>query len=129
MKSSIVVVTIMIVSGCFPSFHSTEKDKLYLKELSDSTINVDWFFYSTVSTTTPDYLIAYKGNEIDTICIAENIADVDIRGNEIMVQFYGKPQAFNKTILIPDYTLGYTLVVDTSLVSDGPKPRKYYKKK
>ncbi|RFS13582.1 hypothetical protein [Emticicia sp. C21] len=127
-----ILLLIIAFQSCVPSFDSTEKDRLYLKEINDSKIKLEWFFYSTISTTTPDYILLTKKNSdninIDTICVANNVADLSLNGNEILIGFSGTPQRYTETIKLPETVLGYKVVIDTTQFFDRMKPRKTYQK-
>lgn len=129
MKNCIIsIVLFIIIQGCFPNFRSTEKDRLYLKEVSGTNLKLEWFFYSTISNTTPDYLIAHQEDEADTICIADNIATIEIVGSKIKIGFYGTPKYFDRPILISPKVFNFDIVIDSSKVQNDIHVRNYYKK-
>ena len=119
---------LMVLQSCVPGFESSSKDRLYLKELNNSTVKLEWFYYSTVSSPTPDYVTIAKGNQVDTICIASNIADVKLKGNQVLIGFYGRPERYKSPINLPGEVMGYKMVTDTSYVLAHPTVRKFYKK-
>ena len=123
-----LILSVFMLQGCFPDFKSKKSDRLYLKEIDKSNLKIDWFFYSTVSNTTPDYLIASKGAKVDTICTSDNIANVEFVNDVIEISFYGEPTCYNKPILVAQKVFGFEIKIDSSHVINEPKARKYYKK-
>lgn len=105
-----------MLQSCIPSFEATPEDRLYIKEINQRKIHLSWFFYSTVSTVTPDYITIQKEGRTDTICIASNVADLKFDGHKIVIEFYGAPNRYAKTIKLPETTIGYPVIVDTTEV-------------
>ena len=101
-----------------------------MKEIKDSSIKLEWFYYSLITSTTPDYIEITKGSEVDTICVCNNIADVKVENNQIIIGFYGRPYCYNELIEIPNSIMGYEILVDTTYVPDKllTSPRESYKK-
>jgi hypothetical protein len=93
-------------------------DRLYKKELEDSNIKLKWFFYSSSYTETPDYITIESDNQIDTICIANNIANLQIKNDTIIIDFYGQPKVYNNNIIIPSKILNYNIKITTDCVID-----------
>jgi hypothetical protein len=128
MKAIKILPLIMMLQSCFPSFKSTPRDRLFLKEINVTPIKLEWFFYSTVSSEMPDHITIEKESKTDTICIANNVADLKLNGNKIVIGFYGNPQKYMEAIEIPTTIMGYEIVTDTSYIFKNPTSRKYYKK-
>ncbi|RFM36443.1 hypothetical protein [Chitinophaga silvisoli] len=128
MREVKMLLLAMILYGCVPSFKSEEKDRLYLKEISSNSIKLKWFFYSTVSSETPDYITIQKGSQIDTICIANNVADLKFQNDIITIGFYGNPQKYTVPIEISQQVMSYEVIIDTTFTIKSPIPRKFYKK-
>ncbi len=128
MNATKIISLIILLNGCFPSFESTSKDKLFLKEINVESVKLEWFFYSTVSFETPDYITIEKERKLDTICVSNNIADLKLEDNKIKIAFYGSPEKNMKSISIPSNKMGYIILIDTSYILKTPKPRKFYKK-
>jgi PBP1b-binding outer membrane lipoprotein LpoB len=114
MKKAITILLIMIFQGCFPSFAPKEK---VVKEIKKEEITLTWIeLTGTLDQNFTDYISIQKGKQIDTLLKAHNIADLKMKGNSIIIGFYGQPQKHKKTIIIPDESLGYKILVDTSFV-------------
>jgi len=123
-----LIFIIILLQGCFPNIPPPER--LYLKEIKDTSIKLEWFYYSLITSTTPDYIEITKGNVIDTICLCNNVADLKFENNQIIIGFYGNPRCYCEPIEIPDSVMGYKIVVDTTHVLKGllGDPRDIYKK-
>ncbi|HEX7753915.1 MAG TPA: hypothetical protein VF421_01105 [Niabella sp.] len=128
MKLLSLLISIIMLHGCFPDFKSSPEDKLFLKEIKNGNVQLEWFFYSTVSSETPDYITIQEEGRIDTICIANNIADLNLNSKKIIIGFYGKPQKYMKSIKIPATVMNYEIIIDTNYILKTPVPRKFYKK-
>ncbi|GCD80923.1 hypothetical protein JCM30197_21700 [Schleiferia thermophila] len=102
---------------------------MYLKEIQEDNMTIAWFFYSAAYSESPDYIVATKGSAIDTICRANNIADINLEGDSIMIGFYGSPQLYGDPIEIPIRVMGYSVLIDTGYTRDSETaPRKFYQK-
>lgn len=128
MRAIKILSIVLALQGCVPSFKSEENDRLFLKEIDIKPVKLEWFFYSTVSSETPDYITIQKGKKIDTICISSNVADLKLEGNKIIIGFYGKPQKYTEPINVPKSIMDYEVLVDTSYLLEAPASRKFYKK-
>jgi hypothetical protein len=109
--------------------------KLYLNptleflenSIKTADIEIEWFFYSLISNTTPEYIIISQNGVYDTICKSHNIADVYLKTDTIHIDFYGKPHAYYKLLSIPDSIFHYPIIVDTSLlIKDKPIQRNIF---
>lgn len=106
---------IISLSSCFLFDNKIkESDKLHRKIIKTNNIEIDWFTYSTLSAVLPSHLTMKKGQDLDTICIATNVADVNLSGSKIIVGFYGSPKRHTESISLPDSLMGYTIEVDTT---------------
>lgn len=124
-----ILIFIFLFQGCVPEFKPTLKDRLFLKEIEKPPVKLEWYFYSTVSSETPDYITIEKGGVIDTICLSNNIADLKFENNQITIGFYGVPQRYTEPIEIPDSVMGYEILIDTTYTTHSlTAPRKFYKR-
>lgn len=128
MRSIIILIVAILLQGCFPSFKPKDEDRLYLKEIDSSPVKLEWFFYSSAYTDSPDLITISIGEKVDTICKATNISDLKLINNKIKIGFYGQPILFEKKINLSSYIMNYEILVDTSYVLNDLKPRKFYKK-
>lgn len=130
MKAIKMLLVVVILQNCvlIPSFESKPEDRLFLKEIITPSIKLEWYFYSTISNFTPDYIAILNENETDTICIASNVADLTLNSNKIMIGFYGHPRKYGRRIEIPQSAMGYEVVIDTSYALKSLVSRKTYKK-
>jgi hypothetical protein len=127
-RIQLLLFCLLFQYSCFPSFESKEFDRLYLKEIRNSKIKIDWFYYSTISGTTPDYILIYKESNIDTVCVADNIKEVTIENGEVKIAFYGYPMKYGMRTHVQDSIFKTRIKIDTSYVFDAPQHRSTYKK-
>ncbi len=89
-KIILFIFTILIIfSGC----SLINSKRLYFKYIKTANIEIEWFYYSYLTSYSPNYIIATCENKIDTICISNNIIDVNINLRDSLVQitFNGSP--------------------------------------
>ncbi|MBW1655363.1 hypothetical protein [Flavobacterium quisquiliarum] len=114
MKQSTLLLVLLFIflSGCVPNM---TPDKTVLSSFKIGNATVEHFNHSSAYAETPDYITITKGNIVDTICVATNIATVTKNsGNVINIGFYGIPKLYTKTIQLPKGVLEYTIAVDTT---------------
>jgi hypothetical protein len=111
-----------LLNGCFMKFEPPHK--LYLKRIATNETIVEWYFYSTISTSTPDYLVLTTKGMIDTICVAHNIKDVSLEDSTIQISFYGKPSLYDHNAVVK-MTMNYKIIIDTAF-SQSPEARKFF---
>jgi hypothetical protein len=127
----IVLVIVVSIGSIITYFYfflpipSFELERLYLKEIKDSNLTIGWFFYSSAFAESPDYITLEVGNNIDTICIANNIADLKYENDTIIICFYGYPQRYSKHIEVPDRLMGYEIIVDSTYITDAATDVRY----
>lgn len=130
--SGVVLISFFIVYFYFflpvPSFE-IGNERLYIKEVQNNDVKLDWFFYSAAYSESPDYITVNQGGTIDTICTASNIAGLRLDADKIMLGFYGSPQLYGEPIEVPTKVMGYKVLIDTNYVRDShTNPRKFYLK-
>lgn len=127
MKNTRLIFLLLLIISCFPKLEPNKReDRLFLKEVNSNFGNVEWFYYSSAVSESPDYIIINKRQKEDTIVISTNIADIGLENDSIKLSFYGKPKKYNKDIAI---NFGkYPIKIDTTIISSGPTYRKFYKK-
>lgn len=124
MKKTALIIIIIFFNSCFPSF---EPEKLYIKVIETADISLKWYTYSTAYSEYPEYLISVKNNNIDTICISTNIADIKLENEKIILEFYGSPEKNASSISIPKITNNTEIEIDTNFVLKKPIVREFFK--
>lgn len=124
-----LILTPILFLGCMNKVE--EKDRLYLKEIKVNNKKIEWFYYSTVSSTSADYILLNDSinDKNDTIVNSTNVKDVSFSNNEITLFFYGEPKIYEDPVKIKNYIGGFKIKVDTSAVFTGFKRREFYQKK
>ncbi|MGG5209236.1 hypothetical protein ACQWU4_09810 [Chryseobacterium sp. MIQD13] len=127
MRKIILALLSIFVISCVPKFEPNKKeDRLYFKEIKSGNMLLQWFYYSSAVSESPEYIVLNKNNKEDTIVVSTNIADINLDRDSMKISFYGKPTRYNESTKV---TLkNYPIKLDTTVVSDGPKYRKTYKK-
>lgn len=127
MRCLLIIAAIFAFKGCVPNIEKAEK--LYLKEVTTPELKLEWYYHSTLTTTTPDYVVAESNGVLDTICISDNIASLVLTNSSVEIGFYGTPKRYGKPISINRKTFLYDVMVDTLFINeDKPFVRKFYKK-
>jgi len=123
-----IIICLVLLSGCVPSFDVSEEDRLYLKELQDSSIKLEWFYYSAAYGDSPDYITIQSDDKLDTLCLASNIAALNLKSDSIVIGFYGRPNNHSRSNTLPKRYNNYKVVLDTNYVLKPTFVRKFYSK-
>jgi hypothetical protein len=128
MKKYLILAPILFL-GCMNKVE--DKDRLYLKEIKANNKKIEWFYYSTVSSTSADYVLLNDSinSKSDTIVNSTNVKDVSFSNNEITLFFYGKPKVYEDPIKIKSHIGGFNIKIDTTAIFTGYKRRESYLKK
>ena len=75
---------------------SCGNDKIYNKKLHDDRINVDWYHYSYISSSSPNYITVDKGDNEQLIFESGyGLQDIELRNDTIIIyhlEFQVKPK-------------------------------------
>lgn len=114
-------VLLFILSGCVPSFETTEKDRIYFRIVKTPSIDIRWFTYEAAFAESPDFIVAQKDGKIDTICRSDNIADLYVVDrNKIVIGFFGRPGLYLEPVKIAETSFGCPIKVDTTFTAPLP---------
>ncbi|MFT6936837.1 MAG: hypothetical protein ACJA1N_001137 [Saprospiraceae bacterium] len=105
-----------------------DAERLYFKIIELPDIRVEWFHYSFISNTSPDFIVAYYEETIDTICVAHNISDFEITTNEIKVSSYGTLEKYNEPVSLPNFVSNYKVTSDTTFTLESQPFRNFFRK-
>lgn len=125
----ILIFIAILVFGCA---NKLQEDRLYLKEIKVKNKVIEWFYYSSVSSTSADYVLLYDSinDKNDTIVNSTNLKDVRFANDTITLFFYGKPEIYDDSLIIKNTIDDFKIIIDTNAVSEAPSPsRKSYLKK
>ena len=128
MKITSAFIICLFLVSCLSTNSSDEPERLHIKLIQTPSITVDWFFYSYIGNTSPDYIVITRGDLYDTVCRANNIADINvIDSNKVILSFYGHPKRYGEYIdlKVPTYI---DVVIDTTYQLAQPIGKKYFKK-
>jgi len=115
MRNLFVSISVIFVSGCVPDM---TPDKNILKSLKMNDAVIEWFNRSAAYAETPDFITVTRGDHIDTLCAASNIADIkkDEGRAVITLCFYGVPKNHGHAISLPTKVLDFTILADTTYI-------------
>lgn len=117
----------VIISSCTPKFDINEKkDRHYFKEVEKGNIKIEWFYYSSATSDSPEYIVINKGRNEDTIVVSTNVADIGLEKDSIKISFYGKPKKYDELTKIKLYN--YPIKIDTTIIAGNAKYRPTYNK-
>jgi hypothetical protein len=128
MRIACITILCIFLISCSDKRQDDGIERLYRKSLQTSSFTLDWFFYSTFSNITPDYVITKRGNRSDTLCFANNVADIYVvDSNKVHLSFYGTPWIYGEPAHVssPDYIIAE---IDTNSKVNSPYAKKFFKK-
>jgi hypothetical protein len=127
MKIIICILMGSIILACTSKFDiKGKKDRQYFKEVKKGNLKMEWFYYSSAVSDSPEYIVINKGNEEDTIVVSTNIADIGLENDSIKISFYGKPNKYTKPVKVNLYN--YPIKIDTTIIAGEAKYRPTYNK-
>lgn len=87
---------------------------LYLKTITTPKCEVQWYYYSYITSESPAYVKVSVNNQSEIICESHNIADVNVLdGDSIVLYFYGKPSLYDGYAECKTNAPGLTISIDT----------------
>lgn len=108
----LISITLIITAGLQQC--TINPKRLYKEKIKKADIELNWFYYSLISNTTPDYVTTTNKNEIDTILISNLITDIYIKKDTVFLELYSSPTFEGESFKIPNQTLGYYIKVDST---------------
>jgi hypothetical protein len=125
-----ILVVVLLFTSCVPDFKIEEPEKLFFKKIETPNITLEWYFHSLITSNTSDYVVLIKNDKTDTICISDNIHDVNILNEDtILLTFYGHPSNDLNSVEINQDILGCTIIIDTTVIRGELTYRKSFKEK
>jgi hypothetical protein len=124
-----LLILLFALQSCAPDFSGDKPDKLFIKRIKTSDVELDWYYHSLISNTTPYYVTLKRNDVLDTICVAHNIADVNIVDSTVMLGFYGSPSVYSKSAKVKITSLNYSIKADTSYNVSHKHLRGFFKVK
>jgi hypothetical protein len=114
-KYLFILLVLLYICGCVPSF---DTPPVVIKEIKDDSVTVQWLGRSTAFAEVPDIVIAKSGEQVDTLCIAQNIADIAFYKNpleevsSIRIGFLDAPRKYGESTEVKDKSFGYDVLTD-----------------
>ncbi len=127
LRKIICILFGVIILSCTPKFDiNGKKDRQYFKEVQKGDIKMEWFYYSSATSDSPEYIVINKGRKEDTIVVSTNIADIGLEKDNIKISFYGKPKKYDEPTKVNIYK--YPIKIDTTVIAGDAKYRPTYNK-
>lgn len=126
------MVVVLLLSSCIPNFldEYEQPEKLYYKMIEVPDFKLEWYYHSLITSTTPNYVVLSKDGQTDTICMSDNIHDINVYiPDTIKLIFYGLPKKRQEYIDIDEKILGCFIIVDTTAIRGEYTFRKSFKKR
>lgn len=95
MFNRVVILSSALLSSCVPDMEHGDRE--FLKRIEFPGGSVEWFYWPMRSGSITDLLLFEYMGGIDTICVAENITDINVYyPDSLVVTFHGKPTAYDR---------------------------------
>ena len=109
MKKLNLILVVIILQNCFPSFKPKEEVK---EELKHEKASIKWIKVEGIlDQNYPDYIIMEKDNLIDTICEAHNISGLNLKKDTLIITFDGYPKRYATPINVKKEALGLKIKI------------------
>lgn len=87
---------------------------LFYKIIKTNNYELRWYYYSRITSDSPDYVDIKKGGKVVTVCKSFNLFDVNIINEDtVRLVFIDKPMLRGEAPLIVDTAIGLTIIADT----------------
>ena len=91
--------------------------KTVIKSIFIGKSEIEWYSLSSAYADVPDCIIIKKAKQIDTVCKANNIADIKDGGNNtLIVSFPGRPLLHFEEIKLPATISNIQIITDTTAI-------------
>lgn len=108
MRNTIVIFLLIVF--CI----SCNSKPLYFKKIITPEYEVRWYYYSYITSESPDYVEVFVDNQSTIVCESDNISDVNIiNGDSLVIYFPGKPCLYDGDAIFDTNVSGLKIVVDT----------------
>ena len=123
------------MSSCFPTFRTSENDRLCNAIYIEQPYRIEWFYYSYLTSLSPHYVVVYKGLSnnsqqlVDTVCVSTNLEYIEKNDSSISLFFRGSPSLRGQKIDIQSSVFELTVNImkvdsNTLIGARTPKPFK-----
>lgn len=126
-KAYWLILSAMFLAGCLGNWLKENPENLYLKKIRLQDGELQWYYHSLISNTTPDWIvIRYNDGMRDTLCHSGSIVDIELNGRDtIKIWSYGQPELYNVQTEVKATSRGYTIALDASGNWTPPRPRAF----
>lgn len=126
-KSKKRIFFIVLLALLFSCIQLSPIENLYYKQIKIKNYHIEWFFHSTLSNTSPDFLTIRNGVLQDTIFEGNNLFGVSVSDSDkLVLKFAGEPSGINNIKFI-EKKYNLDILLDTSLSNSNIERPKWYK--
>lgn len=118
------------ISSCIPNFKPGLEDRIFFKKIKTPVIEIEQYTYFAAWANSPDIVTLKKGNVLDTVCISDNVADINVtESDKVVMGFYGSPAKYMAPIIIREEIQKCPIKIDTTHRQPPPQARQGFKEK
>lgn len=105
-----ILVVLLVITSCI-----LKEDKFVIKTIDNKDILIKWYYYSYITSFSPEYVVICKENKEYEIFKAKGvITDVKINNKEIIIKLYRPEEGIIYTKKIIPEVLGYKILLDSN---------------
>jgi hypothetical protein len=123
---AVAVLSSVILSLASCGGHIPEPTRSYYKIVRTTELDLRWYRDNYFTNSRVDHITITVSGVVDTVCIAENIVDVNIYDQDsVVVKFVGNPQKYLEPAQVKSSVLGIVVHYDTTGVWPGDVRRPF----
>ena len=105
--TSIIVISLL---SC-----GVKDSKFVRKKIGNNEITIRWYYYSYITSISPDLIVIEKGNEkMELYKAKEVIADISLKEHNVVIKVVHPEKGIVYTKSINEQVFGYRILIDTS---------------
>lgn len=109
MKNLLLILLAPILFSC------DDNDKLIRKRINTNKIVIEWYYYSYISNSSPDFIDVKVNDSVYNLIKAEGIiTDVYINGKDIIIELHEPKSGILYSKNIPSKFYDYTIKIDST---------------
>lgn len=110
----LVVAQAIFLLACGNPFNGGSK-KIFHKRILLDSLEIQWYYYSLISNTSPDFIEVIQNDTSTIICQSNSLINVDYFDHKIIVRFGDTPQLY-QPVSLPSEVFNIPIIKDTSEV-------------
>jgi hypothetical protein len=105
MKNAFLLFIVFSAASC-------GRERVSVKEIDTGEVKLVLKQASAPEHKESGYITITIDGETDTICVADNIAGMELKDRDIEIGFYGSPSLNGRSVTLPHEVFGYAVHVD-----------------